>query len=287
MTTALGSLSTGGKAALALGAVGALVLAMHELSTNKAPVAVDELSTSLNTLATTGKVTGVLSTNLDEMSKSIAMMSKGASDNKFVQLTTDFGAWVGTVTGPGVSDATKNLDAWDKVMANNVKAGNPKLAAAQFEILKKAWKAGGGDMSRLGKFTNDYSNALKDQAFEQQMAAESMGIFGDAAQAAQAKLDAQKASADGLRASIVALNDVNRSRERYGDVAGGESPGRDDRVRSRRWGFPFVDDGEVVHPARRDDEARDGSVQGKQREGAGVRQHAARRAVRDQDADQS
>jgi hypothetical protein len=211
MTTALGTLSTGGKAALALGVVGALSLAMHQLSTNKAPVAVDELSTSLNTLATTGKVTGVLSTNLDEMSASIAMLSKGASDNKFVQLTSDFGTWVGIATGPGVTDATKNLDAWDKVMANNVKAGNPKLAAAQFEILKKAWKAGGGDMSRLGKFTTDYSNALKDQAFEQQMAAASMGIFGDAALAAQSKLDAQKKSADGLRASIIALNDVNRS----------------------------------------------------------------------------
>jgi hypothetical protein len=211
MTTALGTLSTGGKAALALGVVGALSLAMHALSENKAPVAVDELSTSLNTLATTGKVTGTLSTNLDEMSASIAMLSKGASDNKFVQLTSDFGTWVGIATGPGVTDATKNLDAWDKVMANNVKAGNPKLAAAQFEILKRAWKAGGGDMDRLKKFTTDYSDALKDQAFEQQMAAESMGIFGAAAQAAQAKLDAQKQSADGLRASIIALNDVNRS----------------------------------------------------------------------------
>jgi hypothetical protein len=211
MTTALGTLSTGGKAALALGVVGALSLAMHALSTNKAPVAVDALSTSLNTLATTGKVTGTLSTNLDEMSASIAMMSKGASDNKFVQLTSDFGTWVGIATGPGVSDATKNLDAWDKVMANNVKAGNPKLAAAQFDILKRSWKAGGGDMDRLKQFTTDYSDALKDQAFEQQMAAESMGIFGAAAQSAQAKLDAQKSAADGLRASIIALNDVNRS----------------------------------------------------------------------------
>jgi hypothetical protein len=210
-TTALGTLTTGGKAALALGVVGALSLAMHELSTNKAPVAVDDLSTSLNTLATTGKVTGTLSTNFDEMTKSIAMMSKGASDNKFVQLTSDFGTWVGIATGPGVTDATKNLDAWDKVMANNVKAGNPKLAAAQFEILKRAWKAGGGDMERLKSFTTDYSNALKDQTFEQQYAAESMGLFGQAAQAAQAKLDAQKQSADGLRASLIALNETNRS----------------------------------------------------------------------------
>lgn len=211
MNAALNTLSTGGKAMLAAGAVGALALVMHQLSDNKAPVAVDELTTSLNTLATTGEVTGALSANLDEMSSSIAMLSKGASDNKFVQLTSDFGTWLGVATGPGVSDATKNLDAWDKVMANNVKAGNPKLAAAQFEILQKAWKAGGGDVERLKQFTTDYSNSLKDQAFEQQMAAESMGIFGLAAADTSAKLEAQRNNADALRASIFALNDVNRS----------------------------------------------------------------------------
>jgi hypothetical protein len=211
MTTALGTLSTGGKAALALGAVGALVLAMHELSTNKAPVAVDELSTSLNTLASTGKVTGVLKTNLDEMSKSIAMVSKGASDNGILTMVSDFGTWVGIATGPGISDAKKNVEAWDKVMADNVRSGNPKLAAAQYEILRKSWIAAGGDLKELDEATTGYKGAQADAAFEQKQAAESMGIFGAAAQAAQAKLDAQKASADGLRASIVALNDVNRS----------------------------------------------------------------------------
>lgn len=211
LTTAMGSLSAGAKFSVVAGGVLALVMALHELSDNKAPVEVDKLSTSLNTLVTTGKVTGTLKTNFDEISASIAMMSKGASDNKFLKLTSDMGTWLGIAKGPSISDATKNLDAWDKVMANNVKAGNPKLAAAQFELLKKAWKAGGGDLDRLKKFTDDYSGALEDQKFEAQIAAESMGIFGAAAQETQATLDAQKRSADGLRASIIALNDVNRS----------------------------------------------------------------------------
>lgn len=211
MNAALNTLSTGGKAMLAAGAVGALVLAMHELSDNKAPVAVDELSSSLNTLASTGKLTGVLSTNLDEMASSIAMVSKGASDNGLATMISDFGAWSGLVSGPSISDAKKNVDAWDKSMANLVRGGKPKEAAAQFEILKKAWLAGGGGMDRLKKTTNDYQNALADQRFEQQMAAESMGMFGQAALDTQAKLDTQKQSADGLRQSIMALNDTSRS----------------------------------------------------------------------------
>ncbi|MFI1562207.1 phage tail protein [Streptomyces sp. NPDC020490] len=203
--------STKAKIGLAAGAVGALVLTLHELSGNKAPVAVDELSTSLNTLVTTGKVTGALKTNFKEISESIAMVSKGASDNKFAQLTSDFGTWIGVSTGPGISDARKNVDAWDKSMAQLVESGHTREAAAQYEILKKAWVAGGGDLKRLGKFTDDYKNALADQKFEAKLAADSMGVFGQAAQDTSAKLDAQTASADGLRQSILALNETNRS----------------------------------------------------------------------------
>lgn len=210
LTTALSGLSTKAKAGLAAGAIGGLVLLMHELSDHKATVEVDALSTSLNTLVSTGKLTGTLKTNLKDVSESIAMVSKGASDNKFAQLTSDFGTFVGISTGPSISDARKNVDAWDKSMANLVRSGNPQQAAAQYQLLKKAWVAGGGDLKRLKKFTNDYDNALADAKFEQQTAAQSMGLFGKAAQDTQAKLDAQKKSADGLRQSIQALNDINR-----------------------------------------------------------------------------
>lgn len=211
MNAALNTLSTGGKAMLAAGAVGLLAVAMHKLSDNKGPVAVDELTTSLNTLVSTGKVTGALSANMDEMSSSIAMVSKSASDNKFLQLTSDFGSWIGIATGPGISDAKKNVEAWDEVMANNVRSGHTKEAAAQYEILRKAWIAGDGDLKELEEATTGYRDAQADAAFEQQMAAESMGMFGTAAQDVSAQLEAQQGAADGLRASIMALNDVNRS----------------------------------------------------------------------------
>lgn len=211
LRAAIAGLSTGAKVGLAAAGIGALVLALHELSDNKPAVQVDELSTSLNTLLSTGKMTGALKSNFREMSESIAMVSKGASDNKLAQMTSDFGTWIGISTGPGISTARKNVDAWDKSMAALVKSGNPKQAAAQYELLKKSWVAGGGDLDRLSKFTNDYRAAQADAAFEQKMAAQSMGLFGQAALDTQAKLDAQKQSADGLRQSIVALNHVNRA----------------------------------------------------------------------------
>jgi TP901 family phage tail tape measure protein len=189
LSAAFSTLSTGAKIGVAAGAIGALVLALHELSDNKPAVEVDDLSSSLNTLVNTGKVTGALKGNFDEMTASIAMMSKGASDNKFLKMTSDFGTWLGVATGPGISDATKDLDAWDKVMAENVKSGHVKEAAAQYQILKRAWGAApGAEMSRLGKFTNDYHNALADLGNEEKSAAESMGAFG------QAAVDTQKRS---------------------------------------------------------------------------------------------
>lgn len=210
LQAALASLSTKAKIGLTAGAIGALVLVLHEMADNKPAVQVNALSTSLNTLISTGAVTGTLKSNFNEISSSIAMVSKGASDNKLAQWTSDFGTWIGVAKGPSISTARKNVDAWDKSMAQLVQSGHPKEAAAQYELLKKAWKAGGGDMNRLKKSTDDYQNALADQKFESKMAAESMGLFGKAAQDTQEKLDAQKASADGLRQSIQALNDVNR-----------------------------------------------------------------------------
>lgn len=221
LTTAMGTLSTGAKFSVVAGGIVALVAALHELSDNKGPVAVDALSTSLNTLISTGKVTGALKSNFTEISESIAMMSKGASDNKIAQLTSDFGTFVGISKGPGISTARKNLDAWDKSMANLVRGGHLKEAKAQYDLLSRAWVAGGGDLKRLGKFTDDYKNALADNKFEAKMVADSMGLFGQAAQDTTAKLDAQKASADGLRQSIQALNDANR--QGLGGMIGFES----------------------------------------------------------------
>jgi hypothetical protein len=211
LSAAFSTLGTGAKIGITVAAIGGLVMALHELSDNKPAVEVDQLSSSLNTLATSGKVTGALKGNFDEISASIAMMSKGASDNKFLKLTSDMGSWLGIASGPSISDATKNLDAWDQVMAENVRSGHVKEAAAQYDILKKAWGAAPGhEMARLSKFTDGYHNALADLGNEQKSTADSMGKFGAAAVETQKNLDAEAMSAKGLEQSIMALNAVHR-----------------------------------------------------------------------------
>jgi hypothetical protein len=220
LNAAMSSLSAGAKFGVVAGGVAALVFALHELSDNKGPVAVDALSRSLNTLVTTGKVTGALKSNFTDISESIAMVSKGASDNKLLQLTSDFGTFIGVSTGPGISTARKNVDAWDKSMANLVRGGHTKEAAAQYEILKKAWVAGGGDLKRLNKFTTTTRARSRTRRSSRNDRPVAWVCSGRRRRTRAAKLDAQKASADGLRQSIQALNDANRA-----------GPRRDDRLR--------------------------------------------------------
>lgn len=206
------SLGTAARVSVVVAAIGAVVVAMHELGgSGKATVSVDKLTTSLGDLGRTGAVTGALKGNLADLSTSIAMVSKSASDNKIATMVSDFGSWIGLAAGPGISKAKENVDGIDNSLANLVKNGHADLAAAAAARLQKAWIAGGGTAERFNSTMDDYKAALDDAAFEQKLAADSMGLFGDQAVKTQAALDAQKASADGLRQSIQALNDVNRA----------------------------------------------------------------------------
>ncbi|CAL9666775.1 hypothetical protein SUDANB145_07200 (plasmid) [Streptomyces sp. enrichment culture] len=111
--------------------------------------------------------------------------------------------------GEATEEFRKNTDAIDESLTNLVRNGNAKLAQAALAEMMK-----GLDPKEAEAFRSEldnYDQALADLAFEQKLTAESQGLFGQAAQETSAKLDAQKASADGLRQSIQALNDVNRA----------------------------------------------------------------------------
>jgi chorismate mutase len=118
--------------------------------------------------------------------------------------------WTGWDSTP-VSDAKANIDAIDKSLAGLVSNGQSDLAAAAVKRLTAEYGKGGRDTSKFTSQLNDYNDALGDSAFEQGLAADSMGLFGAQAQSVQTKLNAQKQSADGLRQSIQALNDVQRA----------------------------------------------------------------------------
>ncbi|MEV4974452.1 hypothetical protein [Streptomyces scopuliridis] len=210
---AIAALSRTAKAAVAGTGIGLLLIALTELSSSGRETApdVDKLTTALGHFGATGQVTGeaasVLGKDFEELRKQLSEVISPS----VVESVNNWGA---KVTG-GLLDAgeatekyTKTVDGIDDALAGLVSGGKADLAAAALTgMLQKM------NPEQTAKFTaglGDYNAALEAAAFEQGLAAQSMGLFGQQAQEVQAKLDAQKASADGLRQSIVALNDVNR-----------------------------------------------------------------------------
>ncbi|MFE7780271.1 hypothetical protein [Streptomyces nigrescens] len=205
------ALSLAAKAAVIGTAVGVLVIALTQISRigREAPPDIDRLTTSLGKFAQTGKVSGeaarVFGKDLSGLADSLRVLARPSIDEGIK-------AWLGDLTGidpVNIGDAKEKIDGFDKSLANMVRNGNADLAAAAFKRASK--ELGNLTPKELRSKLDDYKSALADAKFEQEMAAESMGVFGQQALATSRKLDAQKASADGLRQAIQALNDANRA----------------------------------------------------------------------------
>jgi hypothetical protein len=210
------ALGTAARASVVVAGIAAVALVLTELSEigRQAPPDIDKLTTSLGELGRSGRVTGeaarAFGKDLEDLHDRVAALTDPSNTEKVQQ-------WIVTLGGLGdwdstpVKDAKKNIDAIDKSLANLVKNDKADLAAAALKRMMTEYGKGGRDTSEITKRLDDYKSALADAKFEQELAASAMGVFGQAAQETQAKLDAQKKSADGLRQSIQALNDVNRA----------------------------------------------------------------------------
>ncbi|MFE1192935.1 phage tail protein [Streptomyces olivaceoviridis] len=208
-------LSLGGaaKAGVVVAGIAAVALVLTKLSEigKKAPPDVDRMTTSLSNLGRTGKVSGEAlrsyGKDLGGLADALRTLSRPSNLDKTQQFLTSL---VGMDSTP-VKEAKENLDAVDKALANMVRGGKADLAKTAFQDIAKAMEKQGLSGKELKAKLDDYKSALADQALEAKLTAESMGLFGTAAQAAATKLDQQKASADGLRGAIQALNDVQRA----------------------------------------------------------------------------
>ncbi|MEW2267801.1 hypothetical protein [Streptomyces sp. NPDC047868] len=213
LSAAFASLGRAAKASIIVAGIAAVVLVLKGLSDigKDAPPDVEKLTTSLGKLGQTGKVTGEalrsFGPDLDGLGESLRTLSRPSNLDKTQQFLTSL---IGMDSTP-VKDAKKDLDAVDKSLANLVQGGKGEIAAQAFDRIAAAMRKQGMSGKELRAQLDNYKSALADQKFEQELAAQSMGLFGQAALDTSAKLQAQKASADGLRQSIVALNDVNRA----------------------------------------------------------------------------
>lgn len=210
---AIGAMSRAAKVAVAGTGLGLLIIALTQLSDRgrQAPPDIDKLTSSLAQLGKMGKVTGeaarAFGNDLDGLYGKVRSLTDPTTTDKVQQFLVGWTGWDSTP----VKDAKENLNSVDQALANLVKGGRSELAAAAVQRLSAEYGKGGRDTAEFTSKLTDYQSALADSAFEQQLAAQAMGLFGAQAQATSAKLAEQKASADGLRQAVQALNDVNRS----------------------------------------------------------------------------
>ncbi|MFD9056213.1 hypothetical protein ACFWCM_12935 [Streptomyces albidoflavus] len=219
------------KVAGSLGALGAVAVGISMLAEHArgAPPDVDRLTSSLKELAATGgtKFSGELAKTFGSMDELVAKAS--SIDRDMGQLDFAKNLTFGLVgSGGPIDSAVRALDdlvrqgdslnaleedfkGLDEAFAQMATSGYADQAAKSFEKFEHALRESGKSSADIAKMFPEYKAAVAGLEAEQQLAAQGMGLFGAASQSVQSKLDAQKASADGLRQSIVALNDVNRA----------------------------------------------------------------------------
>ncbi|GHA61123.1 hypothetical protein GCM10010330_11270 [Streptomyces tendae] len=212
-TAAVGALSRTAKLAMAGTGIGLLLIGLDMLSSKsqKPKPDVDKLATSLTELGNSGELGGeAVRAYGDDLSGLADAFQKVVDPKGVDRVQQAIISFFGTDSTP-VKEAKENVDALDQALADMVSNGQADLAAAALERVSAKLQDQGLSADEVEGELNDYKDALAAQALEQELAAQSMGIFGDQAIEVQAQLDAQKQSADGLRESILALNDANRS----------------------------------------------------------------------------
>ncbi|MFC8862648.1 coiled-coil domain-containing protein [[Kitasatospora] papulosa] len=207
LTLAFGALSRGAKLAVAGTGIGLLVVMLAELTDigKTTPPNIDKLTSSLGQFAQSGKVSGeaarVFGKDLGSLVDSLNAVPR--SGEKVDDFFKRFKA-----NPKSLKESRIEFDALDKSLANLVSGGKGDLAAAALSRIKKEMVEAGYSTAGLKSRLTEYKGALADAAFEQRLIADSMGVFGDQALEVQAKLDAQRMSADGLTQSINALSNA-------------------------------------------------------------------------------
>ncbi|WP_435215925.1 hypothetical protein [Streptomyces sp. bgisy034] len=212
-TAAIGTLSKTAKLAIAGTGLGLLLITLDALSSKsqQPQVDVEKLGTSLAELAQSGKVSGeALRAYGRDLSGLGDSLQKIVDPEGLDQVQQSIISFFGTDSTP-VKQAKEDVDALDQALAGLVSSGQADLAAAALDRIVAGLEKQGFSSQEVRGQLDAYKDALAGQRIEQELAAQSMGLFGEQAQKVQTDLDAQKASADGLRQSLQALNDVNRS----------------------------------------------------------------------------
>lgn len=213
LAAGFGALSKAAKVGVVAAGVGLLVVAVSKLADigREAPPDVDKLTTSFVKLSQTGKVTGEASrlfgSDLDKLHESVRNITDPTlADNLQNGLVKalSFGQWDSTPS----KEAQEHLDAIDDSLVKLVQGGKADMAAAALKRLSAAYAKDGKDPKKFRNEMDEYNKALADSRYEQELVADSMGVFGRQSLSVQRKLEAQKQSVTGLQQSLHALNNA-------------------------------------------------------------------------------
>jgi hypothetical protein len=216
------------KAGIGLGvlAIGAIAIDKLADKARGAPPDVDRLTTSLKNLAQTGRFSGELQKTFGDLDglvekvKKLHVEADKANQTALgfrIPVLDDTADWIASkindmAKGSESLNALKDdFSSLDQAMSGMVSAGYATQAAQDFNMMRDALKGAGLSTKEINALFPEYQASVAALKAEQQLAAQGMGLFGQQAMETKAKLDAQKASADGLRQSIMALNDTNRA----------------------------------------------------------------------------
>lgn len=225
LTAAFGAMSRGARLAVAGTGIGLVLLALAELHQRAkvTPPSVDDLTASLKELAATGRFGGELKATFGDMDGFIDRVNQMRNASAELDAVQPFLKLV--PAGEGIGRVSKKVDelvngtesltamqgeiaAFDASFAQLATSGHADVAAQQFRRFEEALRASGRSTAEISALFPQYRAAVASLKAEQQLAAQSMGLFGQQALDVKAKLDAQKQSTDGLRQSIHALNNA-------------------------------------------------------------------------------
>lgn len=227
-----GALSFLGKGVAALGvaALGAYALKKIGDAAKGAAPDIEKMGEALTILASSGELTGELSKNastFNNLSDSLSKLEakKIGFDNLFKNTTgvetfdRALNKGMGTALNfvDKLAHGSKSLEAVsddfksvDKAMAEMVNSGNADTAAEAFKALEDRTDGSKEELGKLTKALPQYQDALKAAKAAQDLAARTMGTFGDRAVNTQGRLKELQSRVDGLKDSLFALNNVNR-----------------------------------------------------------------------------
>ncbi|MFB9558639.1 hypothetical protein [Streptomyces roseoviridis] len=218
------------RASAVIAVLALVVMGVSELAdaAKGAPPEVDKLTTSLKNLGAAGQFSGELQKTFGDMDGLVAKIGDLGKARKelddYISRNSIGVGWLDDVRRDvrtfvdELVDGEKSLSALqddfkglDDAMAQLVTSGHGELAAQNFKTIADAAKAQGYTLKDVQALMPNYQAAVAGLKAEQELTARAMGLFGRQALDTKSKLDAQKASADGLRQSIQALNETNRS----------------------------------------------------------------------------